>query len=115
MAKLTNMQKSIFLDFKEMMDAQGDYAFFFCRENGVSAMAVFTGPKKKHVRIVVVHCGENDTFKKKIGFVECACRMEKDVGVVLPVAFSSLGECLNECLNDFLLNNFGCGHEWETI
>ena len=111
MAKLNKTQKTGFHNFKEMIGALGDYAFFFSRENGVSAMAFFTGPKKKHVRIVVVHCGENDTFKKKIGFVECACRMEKGAGIVLPAVFN----ILDDCLEDFLLSIFDCGYKWETI
>lgn len=111
MAKLTTLQKSAFNDLKESMDAQGEYVFFFDRENGISAMAVFTGNMKKHVRIVVVYCGEKDTFKKKIGFIECARRMKESAGVVMPADSYFLGACLNE----FLTINFGYGHDWQGL
>ena len=111
MAKLTTLQKTAFNDFKEIMNSQGDYEFLFDRENGISAMAVFTGSMKNHVRIVLVYCGENDTFKKKIGFIECARRIEESVGVVMPADSSNLSECLDW----FLVANFAHWNKWETM
>lgn len=111
MAKLTATQKRLYSDFKLMMDAQGEYAFFFDKENGVSALAIFTGDMKNHVRLIVAHCGENDTFKKKLGFIECVSKLESNEGIVLPAEFDSIEVCLTE----FLMTNYDACDEWWSL
>ena len=105
MAKLTANQKTAFTHCKEGMKGV-EFEFKFNRKLGISILAVFTGPLKTHYKIIVSHCGENDEFKKKIGFTECVMKYVRGGGVVLKVFENTHLDILidefAECLLDIL-------------
>lgn len=104
MAKLTATQKSEFKLVVEMLKEEKlPHAFAFNREYGRSYMATYTGPMKTHYKIVVSYCGKNDSFKKKIGFVECSEKLfGNNQGVIMPVT----GATIDMCMYDFISSNF---------
>ena len=111
MAKLSTYQKHLFAINKDYMDEEYNYAFRFDRESGRSYMAIFTSPMEKHFKIVVSYCGDNDIFKKKTAFNECVAKLQNDNGVILPTC----GATLEDCLIEFIYNNFANTWELESL
>jgi hypothetical protein len=108
MAKLNKAQKEGFACCKEEMESA---VFMFDRKTGRSFMAEYTGALKNHARLVVSYCGTNDTFKKKVGFIECAAKLSTGEGVILP----SQGDTLASVISDFDLKFFDNWVALETL
>lgn len=104
MAKLTKLQKEHFAQAYSMLVKQkGNMSFFFEPASGISALAIYTGPMRKHFKVVVSYCGGTDTFKKKLALIECFNKIEDGGGITM----CTLGDTtIENCLLNFMDNNF---------
>lgn len=83
MAKLNSFDKELFNIYrKEMIEADMHWAF--CRETGITIIYKVM-PRGNFIKLSVAYCNENDTFKKKLGFIIATERWQNDMSIQIPV------------------------------